>query len=82
MKKKRQFKFFFHYNKPASQVAGTPKASVHFRGQCHIVDAVDCKVSTQSKNRKLAPKFVMEGKAGELELESKLDGKLHATLYP
>lgn len=55
--------FFFHYNKPATQRAGTPKMSVHWRGACHIVDNVVCNVPSQSKQRKRQPRVVMAGKA-------------------
>ena len=54
--------FFFHYNKPASQAAGRPQISVHYRGQCYVVDEVACYVTTKSRVRRTQPHFVMAGR--------------------
>lgn len=58
--------FFFHYNKPASQAAGCPRLSVHYRGACHIVHEVDCGVPIKSRNRKTQPRCVMAGKCSDI----------------
>jgi hypothetical protein len=58
MKPKR---FFFHFNRPASQKAGTPKMSVHWDNSCQIVDKVVCAAPTQSKINKHQPRVVMQG---------------------
>lgn len=58
--------FFFHYNKPASQSAGEPRLSVHFRGSCLIVKGVECKVPVTSRNRRTQPRCVMAGRASAI----------------
>ena len=58
--------FFFHYNKPASQAAGEPRLSVHFRNRCAVVRAVECFVPVQSRNRKKQPRCVMYGRARDI----------------
>lgn len=54
--------FWFHYNKPASKIAGKPQISVHYNNSCHIVDEIECLVPTFSKINKRQPFFVMKGK--------------------
>ena len=51
----RQYRFFFHYNKP------NKKMSVHFRGKCHIVKHVECHVPCQTKWNAAQPNIVMQG---------------------
>ena len=60
MKKRR---FFFHYNKPASQQAGHPVLTVHWQGACHLVKGVDCRVPCATRLRKQQPRCVMAGSA-------------------
>jgi hypothetical protein len=59
----KKYSFFYHYNKPASAAAGRPQLSIHYRGQCHIVDELSCAVPTYSKIRKTQPHIVIAGKA-------------------
>ena len=54
--------FFFHFNKPASKAAGTPKISVHTKGKCYIVDNVECEVPTKGRHQKRQPHFIMTGR--------------------
>lgn len=63
MKKTRATKFFYHYNKPQSQRAGTPKLSFHYKGVCHIVDGVSISVPTKTEVRKTQPRIVVVGYA-------------------
>lgn len=56
------YSFFFHYNRPASQSSGSPKMTVHYRGQCHIVDHVICRVPVSSRRRSKQPRLVMAGR--------------------
>lgn len=60
--------FWFHFNKPASARVGRPQISVHYRGQCHIVDNVDCRVSTKGRLRKRQPRFVMAGNCNDMSV--------------
>lgn len=54
--------FWFHYNKPETQRAGSPKISVHYRGQCHIVDSIVCRVPITSRSRSRQPRLVIAGR--------------------
>jgi hypothetical protein len=54
--------FWFHYNKPASQAAGEPVMTVHYKGQCHLVTHVDCRVPVRSRKRATQPRVVMAGR--------------------
>jgi hypothetical protein len=56
------FSFWFHYNKPATASSGTPKMTVHYRGQCHVVDHVVCKVPVSTRSRSTQPRLVMAGR--------------------
>lgn len=54
-------KFFYHYNKPATQRRGIPTISVHYDKKCHLVDGVEVNVPTTSKINSRSPRFVMTG---------------------
>jgi len=54
--------FWYHYNKPASKLAGKPKLTIHQNKSCKLVDGVVCKVDTFSRNRKTQPHLVIAGK--------------------
>lgn len=43
----KKYKAVMHFNKPGSK-HGTPW-TVHYRGACHIVKAIDCKVQMKSE---------------------------------
>lgn len=58
--------FFFHYNKPASRSANTPKMTVHYKGVCHIVDHIICSVSVHTHHNKRQPYVVLKGKANNI----------------
>ena len=60
---------WFHFNKPASRAAKKVQLTVHYKGACHIVDNVVCKVPTQGRLRKTQPMFVMTGR-GNLQIEN------------
>jgi len=61
MKLKTGYRFFFHYNKPASRAAKKPQISVHYRGVCHIVDNIACFEPCAGRVNKRQPYFVMGG---------------------
>jgi hypothetical protein len=61
--KNQSYRFFFHYNKPASKQAGRVKWSVHFRSTCSVVDSINCTVPCKSKVNKRQPYAVMIGTA-------------------
>lgn len=58
--------FFFHYNKPATLKAGAVRLSVHYRGACHIVSEVVCRVSCSTRIRAKQPRCVMAGKCRDI----------------
>lgn len=66
------YRFFFHYNKPASKANGRPMLSVHFRGKCYIVTDVSCGVPTYSKVNKKQPYCVMQGKARDVRIMNRI----------
>ena len=74
-------KFFFYYNKPASQKAGTPKLSVHYDNACHIVDNVDCMTMCHTEHRKRQPRCVMTGITRLVDFYTGSDDKVTARIY-
>jgi hypothetical protein len=69
----KTYSFFFYYNKPASKQAGCNKLTIHYRGQCYLVDSIECDVPIQSKDRKAQPHCVMSGKCKTLAVEPRGD---------
>ncbi len=64
----KQYKFFFHYNKPASTAKGKPVITVHYRNQCIPVSNVIVDVKTKGEIRKQQPRFVVAGKATKVDV--------------
>lgn len=62
-------RFFFHYNKPASKKAGSPKLTVHYKGECQLVDHVNCYCNVETKHNKRQPYCVIQGKCGEIVIK-------------
>lgn len=60
---KKTYTFFYHYFKAKK------KMSIHWRGSCHVVNDIICKVPCETKWRKRAPFLVMYGKAKSMELD-------------
>lgn len=56
-------RFFYHFNKPASAAAGTPKLSIHYEGKCHVVDHIDCATRCESHHQNRQPHCIMRGMA-------------------
>ncbi len=54
--------FWFHYNKPASRAAGEPRLTVHYKGVCHVVAGIDCRVPVKTRNRNTQPRCVVAGR--------------------
>jgi len=57
----KTYRFFYHYNKPESRKTGIDKLTLHYRGQCHIVEKIICLVPTETKNNKHQPRIVVQG---------------------
>lgn len=66
----KPYRFFFHFNKPATLKAGKAQISVHYKDACHIVDNVSVAVPTRGRINKRQPKFVMIGDAHNLEIKN------------
>lgn len=47
---------------------GKDRWSVHYCGTCHIVERIDCKIPTFSKNNKRQPRVVMKGFATNVDI--------------
>lgn len=65
----RTYKAVMHFNKPASK-AGTPW-TVHLKGVCHVVRAIDCRVPMQSEwkpTRKANPRAFFTARVTSIEL--------------
>ena len=60
----KQYRFFYHYYKAKN------KMSVHFRGVCHVVNNVECKVACQTKWSKKQPNLTMIGYAKNVEINN------------
>jgi hypothetical protein len=60
MKKRR---FFYHYYRQYDCM------SVHWNGQCHRVESVECQVPTETKRNNRQPKLVIRGFAKEVVFE-------------
>ena len=71
----KKYSFFFHYNKPASKAAGRNKLTVHWRGKCHLVDAIHCRAEIQSVDRVTQPHCVLKGIALDIVMFDKFDKK-------
>jgi hypothetical protein len=67
----KTYRFFFHYNKPASKAAGKPQLTLHHKKVCHIVDAIQCDVPCGSKINKTQPHVVIAGNCASLAIEVK-----------
>lgn len=61
--------FWFHYNKPASRSAKRNKATIHYKGECLIVDNVVCNVPIAGRDRKTQPMWVLAGKAKDITIK-------------
>ena len=74
--------FFFHYNKPASRSAKSPKMTLHYKGVCHIVDHIACEATVNTHHNKLQPHVVLKGKATDiLFVNMQPSGKTNAYIY-
>ena len=71
MQKLKKYKFWFHYNKPASRTAGEPRLTVHFRDQCYLVNKVCCYgIDIVTRNNKKQPHCVVAGNATDLVIKN------------
>lgn len=65
----KKYKAIMHFNKPGSS-RGTPW-TVHYRGVCHIVAAIDCQVPMTSEwkpNLKTNPRAFFTAQVSDLQI--------------
>lgn len=62
--------FWFHYNKPASRSVGKPQITVHYKGECLVVDNLICNVPTAGRLRNSQPYWVIAGKAKDVTIKN------------
>lgn len=63
--------FWFHFNKPETRKRGRPVMTVHYKGQCLMVEEIECNVPVRTRRRKQQPVMVVAG-VGEVTVT---DGK-------
>ena len=68
---KNQRRFFYHYNKPLSRVAGCNVLTVHWEGKCHLVNNITCYAPTETHHQKNQPRCVIRGWATSVDVFSK-----------
>lgn len=68
----KKYKFFYHYNKPASKEKGFPVITVHYKKKCLMVKNIVCNVPTKGKINKKQPFFVITGETSELKIENEI----------
>jgi len=67
----KRYKAIMHFNKPGS-TKGTPW-TVHFRGTCHIVESIDCRVRMHSEfkpEKKQNPRAFFTAQIQKLTIEN------------
>lgn len=62
----KDYRFFYHYNKPLSKQLGKVIWSVHFRERCYMVESIACFRNAFSKVNKRQPHAVMQGFAKKI----------------
>lgn len=53
--------FWFHFNKPETRKRGVPVMTVHYKGQCLMVESIDCAVPVKTRARRQQPVIVVAG---------------------
>ena len=81
--KRKQFRFWFHYNKPMSRQMDMAVWTVHWRNKCWHALNIKCSVDTETHARNSQPHAVVRGFAHTLEMAGPLPEKdtLFTTAY-
>jgi hypothetical protein len=66
-KRSGQRRFFYHYNKPESMAQGCNVLTLHWKGECHLVNDIVCYTPTETHKQKRQPHCVVRGWAAEVE---------------
>ena len=70
----KTWRFFYHYNKVKSCL------TIHFRGECHMVNEISCGVPCESKWNNRQPKLVMRGKCHHIMLSKTISGRIRGII--
>jgi len=84
-KKSDQWRFFYHYNKPASKARGCNVLTLHWDGKCHEVNVIVCHTGTETHSQKSQPHCIVRGWAHWVQfMKAPGGGKdwVTATVYP
>ncbi|MEL0118496.1 MAG: hypothetical protein VXB01_06105 [Opitutae bacterium] len=65
----KKFRFYFHYNKPASRREGRAVLTLHYKGTCHRCHSISCIVPTETHERARQPQIVVRGWANHIFLD-------------
>jgi len=68
-------RFFFHYNKPVSKKEGRNFLTLHYKGECHLVNRIVCDVSTESHDQKKQPHCIIRGWANDVTIYDSMYGR-------
>ena len=63
----KEYRFWFHYNKPESRKLGKPIMTVHYKDECIMTNRIKCNVPTETHERKRQPYMVIRGWATSVE---------------
>ena len=76
MSARKNYRFWFHFNKPASKSAGRPVWSFHYRGTCYVVNDVQVKgIDLETKSNKKQPHAVVRGISNHVKIQSYASGR-------
>jgi hypothetical protein len=67
MKKSREYRFWYHYNKPMSRRMGRPILTIHWKDRCINCDKLEIHVPTETHERKRQPRMIVRGFANTVE---------------
>jgi len=68
-------RFFFHFNKPESKKQNRNVLTVHWKGSCIPVNAIDCQVATETHDKISQPTCVVRGWASTVDIKYIKDKK-------
>lgn len=67
-KKQKQYRFWFHYNKPMSRQMDMAVWTVHWKNKCWQALSIKCNVDTETHERSSQPHAIVRGYAHTLEM--------------
>lgn len=61
--------FYFHFNKPQTQISNKTIWSLHFDNKCHYVEQIISKVPSKTRSRKYQPKAIVSGSYNNITIK-------------